>query len=275
MEELYDDVEDISFTCPITHVSDREWERERKAARFFVKARIGTLVGVAKGKRFRWWTLTESNESIEAGLSFSHNWAKLRKKLARIDDMLEFCIVEHVQGDRARRNWHVLTYGTNKLPVDELREYWIANFLSTITGLQEVKYPLRSIGYLAGYLGGDDKFQRARFSQDWVFPYWWEFGRFYKKETGLYVPDNELVRLALIPLEERRATNVWFDIFLDVRKIGWSGLIREVNEKWRAILRKGDKKRKFESKSDLHNSNNDQQLEFLVEKAGFSNDRSE
>ena len=97
-----------------------------------------------------------------------------------------------------------------------------------------MKYPLRSIGYLAGYLGGDDKFQRARFSQDWVFPYWWEFGRFYRKETGLYVPDNELVRLSLIPFKERKATNVWFDIFLDVRRIGWSGLIREVNEKWEA-----------------------------------------
>ena len=234
MEEFCDDENNNSFTCPITHTSDREWENKRRAARFYVKARIGMLVGVAKGKRFRWWTLTESNESIEAGLSFSHSWAKLRKKLARIDDKLEFCIVEHVQGDRARRNWHVLTYGNNKLPVDELREYWIENYLSTITGLQEVKYPLRSIGYLAGYLGGDDKFQRARFSQDWVFPYWWEFGRFYRKETGLYVPDNELVRLSLIPFKERKATNVWFDIFLDVRRIGWSGLIREVNEKWEA-----------------------------------------
>jgi len=64
-----------------------------------------------------------------------------------------------------------------------------------------------------------------------VFPYWWEFGRFYKKENGIYVPDNELVRLALITFEERRATNFDFDLFVDVRKYGWKTLFKINNEK--------------------------------------------
>ena len=243
MEELDDNLEDNSFTCLNAYESDRIWETARKAARFFVKARVGIMVGMARGKRFRWWTLTESNESIEAGMSFSHSWSMMRKWLARLDEQLEYCLVEHIQGDRRRRNWHVLTYGDNKLPVDAMREYWKSHYLSTITGLQEVKDPFRSASYLAGYLGKDDKFVKARFSQNWVFPYWWEFGRFHKKEHGIYVPDNELARLALITFEERRGTNIDFDLFMDVRKYGWEGVYKIQNEKWKAIMGESDKSR--------------------------------
>ena len=70
-----------------------------------------------------------------------------------------------------------------------------------------------------------------------MFLYWWEFGRFFKKEKGIYVPDDELVKLALITFEERRATNFHFDLFMDVRKYGWEGVFRMQNEKWRDILR--------------------------------------
>jgi hypothetical protein len=233
LEELHDNTEDITFTCLNTYESDRGWERARKAARFFVKARIGIMVGMAKGKRFRWWTLTESNESITASMSFSHSWAMMRKWLARLDEQLEYCLVEHIQGDKKRRNWHVLTYGDNKLPVNEMREYWKNHYLSTITGLQEVKDLFKSASYLAGYLGKDDKFVKARFSQNWVFPYWWEFGRFYKKENGIYVPDDELVRLSLITFEERKQTNCWFDIFVGIRKYGWETVFKMHNEKWK------------------------------------------
>lgn len=66
-----------------------------------------------------------------------------------------------------------------------------------------------------------------------MFPYWWEFGRFYKKENGIYVPDDELVRLALIKFEERRTTNPYFDLFVDVRKYGWEGVFRISSEKWK------------------------------------------
>ena len=62
-----------------------------------------------------------------------------------------------------------------------------------------------------------------------------EFGRFDKKENGIYVPDDELVRLALITFEERRGTNFHFDLFMDVRKYGWEGVFRMNDEKWRDI----------------------------------------
>lgn len=86
-------------------------------------------------------------------------------------------------------------------------------------------------GIVSGYLSGEG-FERYHFSGGWVFPYWWEFGRFYKKEKGIYVPDDELVRLSLITFEERRETNVWFDIFVDVRKYGWDGMYKAQNENW-------------------------------------------
>jgi hypothetical protein len=84
----------------------------------------------------------------------------------------------------------------------------------------------------------------------WVFPYWWEFGRFYKKEEGIYVPDNELVRLALITFEERRATNLDFDLFMDVRKYGWQGVFRMNNEKCEAIIMNGETEKQARRKKD-------------------------
>ena len=104
---------------------------------------------------------------------------------------------------------------------------------------------------MAGYLGKDDKFVKARFSQNWVFPYWWEFGRFYKKENGVYVPDKELVRLALIPFEERKVNNHHFDLFLDVRKYGWHGVIREANKRLRALQGRDEEKPKRKHKLPL------------------------
>lgn len=260
MEKFYENEDNYSFTCPNTNESDRDWERERKTARFFVKARVGILVGIAKGKRFRWWVLTESNESIETGMSFAHSWSMMRKWLARLDDSLEFCLVEHIQGDKKRKNRHVLTYGDNKLPVNKMRDYWQGHFLSTVTGLAEVKNPFKSASYLAGYLGGEDKFVKARFSQNWVFPYWWEFGRFYKKEMGIYVPDEELVRLSLITFEERRETNLWFDIYVDVRRYGWEGVFKVQNEKWKHVVRPCDKKKGYGRKNIMGHEENGQQL---------------
>jgi hypothetical protein len=114
---------------------------------------------------------------------------------------------------------------------------------------------------LAGYLGKDDKFVKARFSQNWVFPYWWEFGGFYKKENGIYVPEDELVRLSLITYEERRKANSWFDIFVDVRKYGWEGVLKMQNEKWNDITGSGSiKKRSSGREEDLQNSDNGKQL---------------
>ena len=94
-----------------------------------------------------------------------------------------------------------------------------------------------------------------------MFPYWWEFGRFYKKEKGIYVPDDELVRLSLITFEERRETNCWFDIFVDVRKYGWVGLFKKQAEKWKGVSG-GNRVDKREGRSRFSGEDgNEQQLE--------------
>ena len=106
-------------------------------------------------------------------------------------------------------------------------------------------------------------------SGGWVFPGWigfsqWtkkEFGRFYKKEKGIYVPDDKLVHLALMSFEERRANNTWFDIFVDVRKYGWVGLFKKQADKWKGVYG-GNRVDKREGRSRFSGEDrNEQQLE--------------
>lgn len=97
-------------------------------------------------------------------------------------------------------------------------------------------------------------------SGGWVFPYWSDFGRSYRKENGIYVPDNELVRLALITFEERRATNIDVDLFIDVRKYGWEEVLKMNNEKWNDILRNGVKERCCERDRGMQNKDNSEKL---------------
>lgn len=68
------------------------------------------------------------------------------------------------------------------------------------------------------------------------------------------------MRLSLITFEKRRETNVWFDIFVDVRKYGWEGVFRMQNEKWRDILR-GNKRGENLRKGGRYDSESWEQLE--------------
>ena len=38
--------------------------------------------------------------------------------------------------------------------------------------------------------------------------------------------------MSLISFEQRRKTNLWFNIFVDVREYGWAGVFKMQNEKW-------------------------------------------
>jgi len=90
-----------------------------------------------------------------------------------------------------------LSYGTDILPVKDIREYWKAHYLSTVTGMSEVADIKRAIKYLAGYLSQKDKFIRAWCSQGWVFRGWLGVSRKYKREYEDYPLKSDLVRLAL------------------------------------------------------------------------------
>lgn len=183
-------------------------ELERRIRRFMVRAFRGVDCGVAKGYRFRWFVMTESNEAIELGIPFGREWNKFLVWLRYRCSDFEYIVVEHRQGDRQRRNWHVLSYGSDRLPVLAMRDYWLEHYKSTITGMAEVKDIRKAVLYLAGYLGSGDKFVRSWCSQGWVFRSWIGWSKWYRWHfnRGREYPSGDmLVSLSLMSPDERES----------------------------------------------------------------------
>ena len=165
----------------------------RKKARFMVRAYKGMYCGLAKGYRFRWFVLTESNEAIRNNLKFPiefKNMIRWLRKVHHID--LQYIVVQHRQGDKTRCNYHVITYGSDKLPLKVMSEYWEKHYLSHVSGMAEIIDIQKSIKYLCAYVGDEDKFIKSWMSQGWIFPGWQQFSKKYKAEYGKY-PDDTLV----------------------------------------------------------------------------------
>lgn len=159
----------------------------RKRARFVVRAFRGVACGIAKGSRFRWFVLTESDAAVKAGLDFGRQFHHLVGYLRDVHKLdFQYIVVEHRQGDKQRRNWHILSYGSDKLPVKAIRSYWISRFESTVTGMAEVADIDKAVKYLAGYLSGSDKFVRSFSSQGWVYRGWVGQSKLYRKAYGDY-----------------------------------------------------------------------------------------
>ena len=179
-------------------------ELNRKRGRFMVKAYRGVECGISKGFRFRWFVLTESDEALAEGLEFGEEFNRFRTwlKKQKCKDF-QYMVVEHRQGDRRRRNWHVLSYGSEKLPVDDIREYWLSHYKSTVTGMAEVKDVGKAVKYLAGYLSSKDKFVRCWMSQGWVYPGWVADTKLYKKRYGEYLSGGVLCELSWLPKSRR------------------------------------------------------------------------
>jgi hypothetical protein len=186
--------------------TDVNAELNRKRARFLVRALRGVACGISKGFRFRWFVLTESDEAIADSLDFGKEFNRFRTwlKKQKCKDF-QYIRVEHRQGDRKRRNWHILSYGSDKLPVTEIREYWESHFKSTVTGMAEVKDIDKAVKYLAGYLSSREKFVRCRMSQGWVYPGWVEDTKLFKKRYGGYLSSDVLCELSWLPKSKRDA----------------------------------------------------------------------
>jgi hypothetical protein len=164
-----------------------------------VRAFRGVACALAKGYWLRWFTLTESDEAIAAGIDFAREFKHFRDWLRKVHcPDFQFIIIEHRQGDKQRRNWHVLCYGSDKLPVLMIREYWLSHFKSTVTGMARVADPDKAVKYLAGYLADPDKFVRAWSSQGWVFRGWIGASREYHRRYGDYPLSAVLVTLSLM-----------------------------------------------------------------------------
>jgi hypothetical protein len=185
---------------------------ERKARVFYVKCRDGILVAHGRGLVVRWFTLTESDYAIGMGFdygvavdAFNH---KLRRDYGRD---VWFMWVEHLQGDKQRRNRHYLECGTEKLDLDSLNEFWLKVYGSYVSFPKDRRTGKSTMvignasecaSYLAEYVAGEG-FQRARFSYNWVFPGWFDYSRWVKRSHGRYPDVIELVKLSGISPAER------------------------------------------------------------------------
>jgi hypothetical protein len=160
--------------------------------RFYKKVMTG--VTCRPKERLRVFVLTESNQAIDNGfefkLKFKHLIAFLRKKYGKF----EYSCVLHCQGDKKRLNYHVLFYGSY-IPQQVIEDWWLANYNSHLSKMEEVRSPANQAKYLSKYLSkevGSDEFVAAHFSSWWVFPGWWEFSKWIRHDWNEYPPDSML-----------------------------------------------------------------------------------
>jgi hypothetical protein len=193
---------------------------EHKINRFFVKAMRGAECGYQKKMLFRWFTCTESDEAIEAGIDSNKMFNRFFTMVRYHCPDFQYIVIEHRQGDGWRRNWHVLSYGTDKLPLDIMDAWWKANFKSMITGMEVIKSMKKAVKYVAGYLAEPEKYVRSFHSQGWVFPGWIDFSKKYNKEYETWPDQGSLVKMALMSDVERKAV-MKFILSGEVVKLGW------------------------------------------------------
>lgn len=182
-----------------------------KRARYMVRADAGVFCGFLGGYRFRWFVLTESDEALRAGLDFNLEFHRFIRWLRYYCPDFQYQVVEHRQGARSvvtgepRLNRHILSYGSDKLPLEAIEDYWSKRYLSRVTGMAEVHSLEKSIQYLAGYLGSGEKFVRAWSSQGWVFKGWLSFSRAFKSKWDEYPARHIFVYLRNLSYSNRIA----------------------------------------------------------------------
>lgn len=205
MNDIYN-----SCTCPLV----RDFSVEHKKRYFKKIAYLGVEKALRLGYRIRWFVLTESDESIAAGISFGHEWKNMQDYIRKhFGEEIQFIWVEHIQGDRKRHNRHIIQYGVNKLEVSMIEEYWQSHFLSKITGLEEIKDTKKAIKYVANYLvkgEGDEKFIRSRHSQGWLFRGANSFSVWHRKFFGVYPHDEHILLLSMMCDEERMDDDLYW-----------------------------------------------------------------
>ena len=195
----------LSFFTRLNSSQTQEKLR-RKQARFLLRAFRGVAVGLAKGYRFRWFVLTESDEAISAGKRFGSEFNRFITWLRYHCPDFQYIVVEH---GFPRRHWHILSYGSDWLPVRLMRDYWRGHYLSTVTGMAEVLNIEKAIYYVAGYLKRGDKFVRCWSSSGWVFRGWLGFGREYRAVYGEYPSASVVNGLALMVKAVRDYEKMW------------------------------------------------------------------
>lgn len=191
--------------------------REQKAKRFYVKCLNGILVALERDYRVRIFTLTESDYALGMGLDFGKCVQGFEHKLRHdYGRDVGFVWVEHLQGDKQRLNRHFIEWGRQKLDAVELDNYWRMKYGSFLSRMTEVKSggdAEKVARYLARYVAGEG-FVKARFSYNWVFPRWFDFGKWVKREFGYYPSVSELAELSGMSPTERVGESI-FGLWLE------------------------------------------------------------
>lgn len=187
--------------------------KEHKQKRFVLQAFRGVACGIERESRFRWFVLTESDEAISQGIKFGTEFHKFITWLRYRCPDFQYILVEHCQGISPvnhwfRRNWHILSYGSDRLPVLACRDYWLEHYKSTVTGMAEVRDIKRAVYYIAGYLSASGKFVRYRSSHGWVYRGWVGDNLRHKKRFGEYLPEMVLVQLSRMSKFERSFSRI-------------------------------------------------------------------
>ena len=176
-----------------------------KQRRFMVRLARGFAVGIAKGCRLRWFVLTQSDASLEAGLRFYPTFHRFVTWLRYWYPDFQYCVVEHWKRGNRRPDFHVVCYGEDFLAAESMEYWWSEHFLSSLTGMEMIRFPERAAKYLAGYLSaeGDSRFVKSTCSQGWVFPGWIGSSEVLHRRWGRYLGEAELATLAVMSPAER------------------------------------------------------------------------
>lgn len=198
---------------------------KHKKNRFLIRCLLGVETGLAKGYLFRWFVLTESDEALKNKINFGKEFNKFNVWLRYHCKDYQYMVVEHEQGvaskitGKARHNYHVLTYGSDKLPVKEMREYWLKHYKSTITGMALIADISKAVYYLAGYLSDKEKFIRAWCSRGWIYHGVIGYSKKYKKQNDVYPDRQHLINLALMSTPKRKLAE---EYLLEMRQMEYS-----------------------------------------------------
>jgi hypothetical protein len=109
-----------------------------------------------------------------------------------------------------RLNYHVVFFGTyiDKQIIDD---WWFKNYGSHMTGMELMRDAGRHAYYLSKYLHGE-QFVSAYFSKGWVFPGWWGFSRWLKKEFQGF-PPKELILEYAKKSREALLKDKWYSLY--------------------------------------------------------------
>jgi len=149
------------------------------------------------------------------GLDYGHAVHLFENKLRRdYGRDSGFCWVEHKVAGSPRLNRHFVQWGSARLKLDDLNDFWLKVYGSLVTwrkkrrGGMVVGSAEKEARYLARYIAGEG-FVKARFSYNWLFPKWFSLSKLVHRDYGEYLSVPDLASLAGMSPNRRLSDFDW------------------------------------------------------------------